>query len=399
MTERLLVFSDTEYESRWKKVELEMISRGLETAIIWGRTASTYDRAADVIFLTNYFSTKVGQGFDSGKFSARAYCAVLFRIGCEPILIADDPDVRSEVVSVSDFRVASEPVVTLVDTLENFRISGEVGFVGSDFFPMKYWNELENTTPNITWKVCDDLVRCGRMIKSREEQEVIRIAGQIASPAMTRMIKALISGKTEAEAAGLAAHDIVSAGGIIDKIQVSHGKTIGFTCGDPLSGYRKVSPKNGDLFRAFLIGPMYQGYYLDPGRTAVCGNNPSAQQANLLESCVNIIDTIASSVKPGVSFEDAAKIGDKMVADFGPDADPAAEKFPFFGHPHGLYFEGPPYISTVLEHQNAKFEAGMLIGLEAFLARDGVGNVGFEQNYLVNEDGLELITTTPMLWH
>ena len=399
MTERLLVFSDTEYESRWKKVELEMISRGLETAIIWGRTASTYDRAADVIFLTNYFSTKVGQGFDSGKFSARAYCAVLFRIGCEPILIADDPDVRSEVVSVSDFRVASDPVVTLVDTLENFRISGEVGFVGSDFFPMKYWNELENTTPNITWKVCDDLVRCGRMIKSREEQEVIRIAGQIASPAMTRMIKALISGKTEAEAAGLAAHDIVSAGGIIDKIQVSNGKTIGFTCGDPLSGYRKVSPKNGDLFRAFLIGPMYQGYYLDPGRTAVCGNNPSAQQANLLESCVNIINTIASSVKPGVSFEDAAKIGDKMVADFGPDADPAAEKFPFFGHPHGLYFEGPPYISTVLEHQNAKFEAGMLIGLEAFLARDGVGNVGFEQNYLVNEDGLELITTTPMLWH
>tara|TARA_B100001173_G_scaffold211575_1_gene182594 strand:+ start:122 stop:1321 length:1200 start_codon:yes stop_codon:yes gene_type:complete len=399
MTERLLVFSDTEYESRWKKVELEMISRGLETAVIWGRTASTYDRAADVIFLTNYFSTKVGQGFDSGKFSARAYCAVLFRIGCEPILIADDPDVRSEVVSVSDFRVASDPVVTLVDTLENFRISGEVGFVGSDFFPMKYWNELENTTPKITWKVCDDLVRCGRMIKSREEQEVIRIAGQIASPAMTRMIKALISGKTEAEAAGLAAYDIVSAGGIIDKIQVSHGKTIGFTCGDPLSGYRKVSPKNGDLFRAFLIGPMYQGYYLDPGRTAVCGNNPSAQQANLLESCVNIIDTIASSVKPGVSFEDAAKIGDKMVADFGPDADPAAEKFPFFGHPHGLYFEGPPYISTVLEHQNAKFEAGMLIGLEAFLARDGVGNVGFEQNYLVNEDGLELITTTPMLWH
>ena len=399
MTERLLVFSDAEYKSRWKKVELEMVSRGLETAVIWGRTASTFDRAADVIFLTNYFSTKVGQGFDSGQFSARAYCAVLFRIGFEPILIADDPDVRSEVVAISDFRVASDPVAILVDTLKGFGISGEVGFVGSDFFPMKYWNELQNMTSNINWKICDDLVRCGRLIKSKEEQEVIRTAGQIASPAMTRMIKALMSGKTEAEAAGLAAHDIVSAGGIIDKIQVSHGETIGFTCGDPLSGYRKVSPKSGDLFRAFLIGPMYQGYYLDPGRTAVCGNNPDTDQANLLESCVNIINMIAQSIKPGVSFEDAAKIGDEMVADFGPDADPAAEKFPFFGHPHGLYFEGPPYISTVLDHQNAKFEAGMLIGLEAFLARDGVGNVGFEQNYLVNENGLELITTTPMLWH
>ena len=399
MNKSLLVFSATEYESRWKKVEMEMSIRGLETAVIWGRTASTFDRAADVIYLTNYFSTKVGQGFDSGKFSARAYCAVLFRVGFEPILIADDPDVRKEVVAVSDFRVADNPVATLVDTLTSLKISGKVGFVGSDFFPMKYWNELQKITPNLTWEICDNLVRVQRLIKSVEEQEVIRIGGQIASPAMTRMMKALLSGKTEAEAAGLAAHDIVSAGGVIDKIQVSHGDTIGFTCGDPLTGYRKVAPNSGDLFRAFLIGPMYQGYYLDPGRTAVCGNKPSSDQINILEACENIISSMAASIKPGVSFEDAAKVGDKMVSDFGPDADPAAEKFPFFGHPHGLYFEGPPYISTVLEHKNAKFETGMLIGLEAFLARKGVGNVGFEQNYLVKENGLELITTTPMLWH
>ena len=399
MSKSLLVFSAAEYESRWKKVEMEMSARGIETAVIWGRTASTFDRAADVIYLTNYFSTKVGQGFDSGKFSARAYCAVLFRIGFEPVLIADDPDVRKEVVAVSDFRVADNPVATLVDTLTSFGISGKVGFVGSDFFPVKYWNELQKIAPNLNWEICDDLVRARRLIKSEEEQEVIRIAGQIASPAMTRMMKALLSGKTEAEAAGLAAHDIVSAGGVIDKIQVSHGDTIGFTCGDPLTGYRKVAPKSGDLFRAFLIGPMYQGYYLDPGRTAVCGNKPNSDQIDILEACDNIISSMAASIKPGVSFEDAAKVGDKMVSDFGPDADPAAEKFPFFGHPHGLYFEGPPYISTVLEHKNAKFETGMLIGLEAFLARKGVGNVGFEQNYLVNENGLELITTTPTLWH
>jgi Xaa-Pro aminopeptidase len=399
MSKSLLVFSAAEYESRWKKVEMEMSARGIETAVIWGRTASTFDRAADVIYLTNYFSTKVGQGFDSGKFSARAYCAVLFRIGFEPVLIADDPDVRKEVVAVSDFRVADNPVATLVDTLNSFGISGKVGFVGSDFFPVKYWNELQKIAPNLNWEICDDLVRARRLIKSEEEQEVIRIAGQIASPAMTRMMKALLSGKTEAEAAGLAAHDIVSAGGVIDKIQVSHGDTIGFTCGDPLTGYRKVAPKSGDLFRAFLIGPMYQGYYLDPGRTAVCGNKPNSDQIDILEACDNIISSMAASIKPGVSFEDAAKVGDKMVSDFGPDADPAAKKFPFFGHPHGLYFEGPPYISTVLEHKNAKFETGMLIGLEAFLARKGVGNVGFEQNYLVNENGLELITTTPTLWH
>ena len=66
---------------------------------------------------------------------------------------------------------------------------------------------------------------------------------------------------------------------------------------------------------------------------------------------------------------------------------------------YGFNFEDPPYISTVLEHKDAKFETGMLIGSEAFLAPKGVGNVGFEQNYLFNENGLELITTTPLFWH
>ena len=394
-----LVFSRNEYSRRWTLVEDEMRRRGLDSAVVWGRTASSFDRAADVIYLTNYFSTKVGQGYDSGTFSARAYCAVILRSGHEPILIADDPDVRASVVSVSDFRVANDPVKTVVETLSDLGISGTVGFVGSDFFPMKYWQQLKSMTASINWEISDDLVRSQRMIKSGEELAAIRIAGQIASPAMTRMMEALIDGKTEAEAAALAAHDIVCAGGVIDKIQISHGDTIGYTCGDPMSGYRKVAPRPGDLLRGFLIGPMYQGYYLDPGRTAVAGNKPTGEQKHLLDSCVNIIETIADAIKPGLSYREAAEIGDRLVSEFGPDADPAAEKFPFFGHPHGLYFEGPPYISTVLEHKDAVFEAGMLIGLEAFLARDGIGNVGFEQNYLVNADGLELITTTPMIWH
>ena len=341
----------------------------------------------------------MGQGFDTDNFSARAYCAVLLRVGHEPILIADDPDVRSDVVSVKDFRIASDPVATLVATLDELGLEGDIGFVGTDFFPMKYWQQLKSRTRHINRLPQDDIIRHLRLVKSREEEDVIRIAGQIASRAMTRMMEALVNGDTEANAAALAASEIVSCGGVVDKIQISHGDTIGFTCGDPMAGYRRIAPKAGDLVRAFLIGPMYQGYYLDPGRTAVSGSKPNTEQKILLEACSNIVETIAQSIKPGVSFHDAAALGDSMVADFGPDADPAAEKFPFFGHPHGQYFEGPPYISTVLDHKDAKFEVGMLIGVEAFLARNGVGNVGFEQNYLVGIDGLELTTTTPMLWH
>lgn len=153
------------------------------------------------------------------------------------------------------------------------------------------------------------------------------------------------------------------------------------------------------MLRAFLIGPFRHGYYLDPGRMAVSGRRPDRAQAELLEATAGIVETIARAIRPGTSFLAAAQIGDRMVAAFGPDTDPAVEKFPFFRHPHGLYFEGPPYISSALAHQEARFEGGMLIGVEAFLARRGVGNAGFEQNYLVTACGLELVTTTPMLWH
>ncbi len=392
-------FSSAEYGDRWRRAEAALASRALDCAVVWGRSASTFDRAADLLYLSNYFSTKAGQGFDTGSFSARAYAAVILRRGHEPVLIADDPDVRADVVSVRHFVAASDPVARTLAMIGELRLGPRIGFVGTDFFPMKYWEQIRRDAPAIEWVFCDDLVRSLRLVKSPEEREVIREAGVVASRAMTALMEALIRGETERDAAAAAAFQTVKGGGVVDKIQISHGETIGFTCGDPLSGYRNVAPRAGDMVRAFVIGPFRHGYYLDPGRSAVSGRRPDAAQASILEACAGIVNAIAEAVRPGVSFLEAAQIGDRMVAAFGPDEDPAAEKFPFFGHPHGLYFEGPPYISSVLDHGGARFEEGMLIGLEAFLARKGVGNVGFEQNYLVGRDGLELVTDTPMLWH
>lgn len=393
-----MFFSQIEYEERWARTLDAMRAQDLETVVIWGRTASTFDRAGDVIYLSNYFSSKVGQGFDAGPFNARAYCAVILRQGDSPILVADDPDVHSGVVSVRDVRVAADPIAMVVATLSELGIRGEIGFVGSDFFPVKYWHQLREAAPHLNWRICDDLVRRVRMVKSPAERQVIRHAGEISTIAMNRLMEALIGGQSEAEAAAEAAHAVISNGGVIDKIQVSLGDTIAYTCGDPLTGYRLVHPRPGDLLRAFVIGPFYGGYYLDPGRSAVCGNRPSPDQSHLLTSCAKIVEAVAAAVRPGIPFSAPAQIGDRLVADFGPDEDPAAEKFPFFGHPHGLYFEGPPYISTSLPN-DAVFEEGMLIGVEAFLAKKHIGNVGFEQNYLVTADGVELVTKTPLLWH
>ena len=84
-----------------------------------------------------------------------------------------------------------------------------------------------------------------------------------------------------------------------------------------------------------------------------------------------------------------------LFEEVGGEKDQAAEKFPLYGHGIGLFFE-KPYISTTMGEPGDVFEENMAFGVEAFLARTGVGSAGFEQNILVAAEGVELLTTSPM---
>jgi len=45
-----------------------------------------------------------------------------------------------------------------------------------------------------------------------------------------------------------------------------------------------------------------------------------------------------------------------------------------------------------------RLEENMVLGVEVFLGKPGVGSAGFEQNFIVRTGGNELLTTTPMTW-
>ena len=40
----------------------------------------------------------------------------------------------------------------------------------------------------------------------------------------------------------------------------------------------------------------------------------------------------------------------------------------------------------------------MVMSTETFMATEGVGSAGFEQNFIVTAQGTELITNNPLLW-
>ena len=138
-----------------------MKRRGLDVAVVWGRSAGGYERCADVLYLTNYFSTNSGQASDTPLTNASGFSAVILQEGETPVLRADEPP-HEELIATDRADWHYDPIRGLADDLNRRKVSGRVALVGSDFLPMKYWGQLTQYTPSIEWEPADDLVQAVR---------------------------------------------------------------------------------------------------------------------------------------------------------------------------------------------------------------------------------------------
>ena len=390
-------FPIEEYEERWQRVHEEMKRRDYDAAVVWGRCGGGYERCGDVLYLSNFYSQASGQGWDTPVFNARSFSSVILQQGEKPELQADEPWPRKDLVSTDRLEWHHDPIKGVADALKRRNIRGKVAFVGTEVLPMKYWRQLESYTPEISWHPEDDLVLSVRRLKSRRELDCMREAGEIMTRGLDRLIEGLVAGEAEAAAAAAAAGKIIEAGGSIHMIPCSHGDMIQYWVRNQLTGYSQDRPKPGDLVRGWIYGPIREGYWLDPGRSAVCGGRPNSDQKGLVETNARIIDTLIDAVRPGVRVMDVARLGEQLMQETGGEKDQAAEKWPHFGHSVGLFFE-TPYIGTTMCTEDDLFNASTVIGVEAFVAKNGVGSAGFEQNFIVHEDHNEILTKTPMIW-
>jgi Xaa-Pro aminopeptidase len=390
-------FDKAEYEMRWQRVENEMKRRGIETAVVFGRSGGTNDRAGDVLYLTNFFSTASGQGYDSEIFQGRSFNSVLLRVGHKPELHADEPGLRLDLLATDHVVTSNSPFKDIAQALKPHRTKGPIAVVGSDVIPIKYWQIIQQELPDAKWRFEDDLILSVRRIKSAREQDALRIGGEIATRALNRFMEGLIAGREEAEAASEAAKEIVRGGGAIHMLPCSHGDQINQFVRNPIVGYTFERPKPGDLVRAWVYGPLFEGYYLDPGRTSICGLKPTPSQRELVETGARIVEAILEQIRPGAKVRDVALHGRKICAQYGAENNQMTEKWPHFGHGIGLFFE-KPYIGPEMCSDSDIFEEGMALGVEAFFGRPEVGSTGFEQNVLVTATGTELLTKSPMIW-
>ena len=394
---RFRPFPLEEYEARWERVYEHMQAEGHETAVVWGKTSGVYERAGDVLYLTNFFSTHSGQEPDTALWNGRSYCAVILRAGETPELITDESEARYQAIATDRFQGLYDPIGGVAETLRARCISGPVAMVNTDCLPMKYWEQLKARTPEIEWVPADDLVRDVRRIKSPRELDLFREAGDLVTRALSKMMEALIAGKTESAAAAAAGAILLEGGGAWHRIAISHGDTSQYLESDPLTGFSTLAPAAGDIVHGFIYGPILKGYWLDPGRTAVCGGRPSPAQKRLVESLVATMQRLMDAILPGVKVKRVGELGDALSKETGYYSEALKTNWPYYGHSNGCMWEAP-YIEPRLCSEDDIFEENMVASVEAFFTDEEAGTAVFETNFIVNGTGVEEITPVPHLF-
>ena len=413
-------FPRDEYEGRWTKVWKAMRAKGYDTLLVWSRGATSYDRLGNGWWLTNFANGGTGQDWaDNVQMGSWTFNAVLFRDGKEPELHAAQPPSETEYdrAVCGELFIHEPSVVTGI--AEHFRkngIQGRVAVVGDDVLPGLYDRKLRSLTPQVEWVTDEWFLLEPQRVKSPREQETFRKAGDLATRGLTAGMDSLVRGDSSAVAAGLAASEIMSRGGCFTRIDMHHGAHARrYLLGDMLCGYDTATPAKGDLVRGWIQGPIFQGYWLDPGRTAVCGGKPDVNQRHLLEGTTEACDEIIKAIKPGVTPRQLGAIGRKVALRYKTeDIDVTSG---IFGHEMGTFY-GPDIIpdgdpgdlSKQVAEQSAKSEArmlgefanidrpyepGMLIAVEAFMRHKTAGMIGLEDHVIVTASGYEKIINSP----
>ncbi|UDL88945.1 hypothetical protein LGH82_28230 [Mesorhizobium sp. PAMC28654] len=263
----MIRFTRDEYEARWKKVHAEMKRLGFEAAVIWSRSGGGYDRAGNVLWLTDYATHASGQEPNFGWNVGSSFAAVLMRPGHEPELhtiesLAGIPD---GTVACGEKHQHDNLAAGVAQRVRALGLTENICYVGEDTLPVDFYRLMIAAAPEIRWTPCDHLLYRPQLIKSPAELDAYREAGEVAGKALGAMMEALIAGEMETEAAARAAGIIMRAGGGFHRVSVNHGPASRAQMwSDPFYSFSKSRPEHGDIVRGWVYGPIMHGYWIDP---------------------------------------------------------------------------------------------------------------------------------------
>ena len=233
------------------------------------------------------------------------------------------------------------------------------------------------------------IIEQARVIKSPEELKCIKAALEVAEIGVIKMREELKAGMTEDE-----------LWSILHKTNIEHGGEW-IECRILSSGQRtnpwmqessnKVIQK-GEMvsFDTDMVGPY--GYCADISRAFVEGHKFNEDQKNIYLMAVEHINYNSRLIKPRMSFKEFTEKSWKLPDEY------YGNRYSCMVHGIGLCDEWPMIrYPTDGGQKKGCFEKNMTITVETYIGKvGGKEGVKLEQQYLVGQNGLELMSHHPL---
>ncbi len=234
-----------------------------------------------------------------------------------------------------------------------------------------------------------EILEQARKIKSKEEIQCMKASIEVCEKGIRLMRKELKAGMTENELwAILHKTNIENGGEWIETRLLSSGPRTNPWMQE--SSERIIQPNEIVSFDTDMVGPY--GYCADISRAFVEGHKFNSEQKKIYQMATEQIHYNAELIKPGLSFEEF--INKSWIL---PEAY-YGNRYSCMVHGIGLCDEWPMIkYPTEITDERGEFEKNMTITVESYIGEvGGKEGIKLEQQYLINENGLELLSRHPL---
>ena len=228
-----------------------------------------------------------------------------------------------------------------------------------------------------------------RLIKSPDELTCMKAAIEVAEKGVSKMRSDLKPGMTEDELWSILHKTNIENGGEWIECRI-------LSSGERTNPWMQESSnkviQQGEIvaFDTDMVGPY--GYCADISRAFVVGNKFNDEQKKLYSMAMEQIDFNSRLIKNGVNFKEFTEKSWVLPKEYYPN------RYSVMVHGIGLCDEWPAirYPTDGGEH-GGTFQKNMTITVESYIGKvGGKEGVKLEQQYLIGENGLELMSHHPL---
>lgn len=344
------------------------------------------DHQIDVAFVTNPDNVFYFSGFKSDPHER--LLGIIFFSNQNPFIICPKMEVPDAKASGWSFDVighedTDHPWNILANAIKSRISTVSTIAIEKTHLTVDRYEALQDSFPHSNFVQLDEKINEFRVIKEKSEIEKMRKAAALADYAIEVGVKEIAEGKTELE--------------IVQKIEAAikeKGYSMSFET-TVLSGPKAASPhgtpgdrkiQKGD-FVLFDLGVIYEGYCSDITRTVAFGEI-SEEQRLIYETVKKSNEESIHAVKPGVRCMDLDKISRDIIEQAGYGKYYTHR----LGHGLGISVHEFPSVTGTNEME---LKPGMVFTIEPGIYKPDVAGVRIEDDVVVTEDGVEVLTKYP----